>query len=141
MRSAGNVGHLARVARRARGNAHARRPARRIIGEQALVRLDLDLRHQGANGRRQVRRRLLRVERHLGRERRRRHGVLHAGEMRRAIAGDDAVVDHLEVGRRHGDDDRVDGRRRDAAGDDVLERLRRRHGLPRRAPRLEGDLS
>ena len=60
--------------------------------------------------------------------------------MRGAIAGDDAVVDHLEVGRRHGHDDCVDGRRRDATRDDVLERLRRRHGLPRRAPRLERDL-
>src|SRR5712671_6709580 len=38
---AGNVGHVARVPRRARGNAHARRPALRIAGEQLLVRLDL----------------------------------------------------------------------------------------------------
>src|SRR5262249_9027138 len=35
-RIAGNVGHVARVPRRARGNAHARGPAHRIIGEQAL---------------------------------------------------------------------------------------------------------
>src|SRR5262245_16413435 len=48
----GNMGHLPLVPRRASGNAYPRRPAHRIVGEQARVRLDLDLRHQTANGRR-----------------------------------------------------------------------------------------
>src|SRR5262249_6148262 len=76
----------------------------------------------------------------LGRVRRYRYAILDAREIGGAVAGDDAVIDHLEVRRRHSDRDLLDRAWRDAARDDVFERLRRRHGLPRRAPRLEGHL-
>src|SRR5947208_1269319 len=42
---AGNMGHGSLLARRARGDAHARGPAARVFGEQAFVRLNFDLRH------------------------------------------------------------------------------------------------
>ena len=53
----------------------------------------------------------------------------------------DAVIDHLQVRRQHGDADARDGIGRDAFGQEFLKRLRCRHGLARRAPGLERDLA
>jgi hypothetical protein len=47
------------------------------------------------------------------------------------------MVDHAMVRRQHADLDLGHCVEGDAAGDDLLERLRCRHGLPRRAPGLQ----
>ncbi len=60
--------------------------------------------------------------------------------MREAVARRDAVIDHFLVRRQHRDLDGGDRVRRDALGDQLMQRLRRRHGLARRAPRLERHL-
>ena len=48
-----------------------------------------------------------------------RHAVGQAGEVRCAVAGDDAVVDHLEMRRQHGRMDLGDALGRHAALDDL----------------------
>jgi len=49
------------------------------------------------------------------------------------------MIDHPQHRRRHRRFDRRDLRDRDLTRDDFRERLRRRHGLARRAPGLERD--
>ena len=75
------------------------------------------------------------------RKRRDRHLILHAGQVREAVAGGDAVIDHLQMRRQHRDADAQDRLRLDAFREDLLQRLRRRHGLARRAPGLERGLA
>ena len=65
------------------------------------------------------------------------HLILHAGQMRGAIALLHSVVDHPAVWRQYKRANAVDRLWGDAALDDFQERLGRGHGLTRCAPGLE----
>ncbi len=62
-----------------------------------------------------------------------------AGKIGRPIAGTDAVVDHFQMRRQHISGDFGNLGRGNSAIENFAQRLRRRHGLARRAPWLEGD--
>ena len=86
-----------------------RRPGLRIAGgEQALLGPHLDARHEGRQRRRDRPGRRAQAIGQVRRKRRDRHLVLHAGQMREAVARGDAVVDHLQVRRQHRDADAHD---------------------------------
>ena len=102
-----------RSRRRRRGHRDVGRPNPRVRflriarREQPLLGAHLDPRHEGLQRRRQRPGRA-EVVGPVRIERRDRHLVLHAGQVREAVAGGDAVIDHLEMRRQHRDADPQD---------------------------------
>ena len=78
---------------------------------------------------------------HFGRRQRRERELIgQAGQEGGAVAGLHAVVDHFQMRRQHMGRDLRDIASGNTGRENFAERLRRSHGLPCRAPRLERDL-
>ena len=107
-RIARHMGHGALAPGRRR-HRDMRRPGLRIAdGEQPLLGPHLDARHEGRERRRDRAGRPAQAIGQVRLERRDRHLILHAGQMREAVARGDAVIDHLQMRRQHGDADPQD---------------------------------